>query len=73
MSKYSDLNIIYINSEKPSFNGKRESMEEKLTNSGFTKNYQCQHKTARNCNMVPVDIKKLQIAIDTKITMFTKG
>lgn len=32
MSKCSDLNIIYINSEKPSFNGKRELMEEKLTN-----------------------------------------
>ena len=35
MSKYSDLNIIYINSEKPSFNGKRESMEEKLTSLGL--------------------------------------
>ena len=35
MSKYSDLNIIYINSEKPSFSGKRELMEKKLTSLGL--------------------------------------
>ena len=35
MSKYSDLNIIYINSENPSYNGKRELMEEKLTALGL--------------------------------------
>jgi hypothetical protein len=35
MSKYSDLNIIYINSEKSSFSGKRESMEKKLTSLGL--------------------------------------
>jgi len=35
MSKYSDLNISYINSENPSFNGKRELMEEKLTELGL--------------------------------------
>jgi len=35
MSKCSDLNIFYINSEKPAFNGKREHMEEKLTNLGL--------------------------------------
>jgi len=35
MSKLSDSYIHYINSEKPSFNGKRELMEEKLTDLGL--------------------------------------
>lgn len=35
MSKCCDLNILYINSENPSFNGKRELMEEKLTQLGL--------------------------------------
>lgn len=35
MSKFSDLHIHYINSENPSFNGKRLSMEEKLTELGL--------------------------------------
>ena len=35
MSKLSDLYIYYINSENPSFNGKRELMEEKLTELGL--------------------------------------
>ena len=35
MSKLSDLYIHYINSEKPSFNGKRQLMEEKLTDLGL--------------------------------------
>jgi len=35
MSKLSDLYIYYINSENPSFNRKRELMEEKLTELGL--------------------------------------
>ena len=35
MSKLSDSYIHYINSENPSFNAKRELMEEKLTNLGL--------------------------------------
>ena len=35
MSKLSDSYIHYINSEKPSFNGKRQLMEEKLTDLGL--------------------------------------
>jgi len=35
MSKFSDSYIHYINSENPSFNAKRELMEEKLTNLGL--------------------------------------
>lgn len=35
MSKFSDLQIYYINSENPSFNGKRDLMEEKLTELGL--------------------------------------
>lgn len=35
MSRFSDLHIHYINSEKPSFNWKRELMEEKLTDLGL--------------------------------------